>query len=98
MLQSLLMLEINHTRHMKHFGRLSVPNVAKNLYFGGLTFRRKIKSMESSRNLKFAHNVDSDMIKIICEWNYNNLKKRKYIGKMIKYIYVLVFFLLVIIN
>ena len=34
---------------------------------GGLTFRRKIKSMETSRNFKFTHNVDSDMIKIIGE-------------------------------
>ena len=46
--KSILIIEINHARHMKHVGRLSEPNLAKNLHVGGLTFKRKIKSMESS--------------------------------------------------
>ena len=27
----------------EHFGRLSGPDLAKNMHFGGMTFRRKIK-------------------------------------------------------
>ena len=67
MLQFILILEINHTRHPKHFGRLSGSPVANNMYFGKLTFGRKIKSMESSINLKCTHNDDWDMIRIIGE-------------------------------
>ena len=71
MLQSLLIKEIfNHTRHLKYLGKISGPNVAKNLYFIGLTFRRKIKSMEHSRNLKCTHNVDQGTIKITHEGNF----------------------------
>ena len=48
-------------------GRLSGPKFANNLHFGGLTFNSKMKSMESSRNMKFTHYIDQDMIKLIGE-------------------------------
>ena len=64
-LQSILIIEINHMRHLEHVWRLSGPKYAKYLHFGLQTFRRKIKSMESNRNMKFTHNVDEDMIKLI---------------------------------
>ena len=44
---------------------ISSLNLGKSLHFRGLTFGIKVKSMESSSNMKFTHNVDSDMIKII---------------------------------
>ena len=34
------------------------PNLGTNLHFRGLTFERNIKSLESSNNMKFTHNVD----------------------------------------
>ena len=37
MLTSILMIEIDHTRHMWQLGRLSGPNFQNELYFGGLT-------------------------------------------------------------
>ena len=42
----------------KYLGRFSEPNLGKNLHFIGLTLGRKIKSVESNRNMKFTHNVD----------------------------------------
>ena len=44
MLKSILIIEINHTRHQKHFGRLSGPTFA-GLHFGQLILGEKIKSM-----------------------------------------------------
>ena len=58
MLKSILLIEINHTRHLKHLEMLSGPHFANSLNFGGLTFGSKIKSMESSGNRKFTHNID----------------------------------------
>ena len=48
-LKSILIIEMNHTRHLKHLERLSRPHLAKNLHFRGLTFGRKIKLMECNR-------------------------------------------------
>ena len=67
MLKSILILEINQTRQLKNVEVLSGPNFANYLHFGELTFGEKIKSMESYRSIKFTHNVDQDMIKIIGE-------------------------------
>ena len=65
MLKSILILEINQTRQLKNVEVLSGPNFANYLHFGELTFGEK--SMESYRSIKFTHNVDQDMIKIIGE-------------------------------
>ena len=43
----LLIIEINHKlRHQKHFGRISGPHVAKNLYFGRLIWGVKSHKWE----------------------------------------------------
>ena len=42
----------------------------KSLYFRGLNFGTKFKSMESSSKIKFTHNVDQGMIKIIGDGNF----------------------------
>ena len=41
--------------------------MGKYLHFGGLTFGRKIKSMESGSDMKFAHLVGLDIVKVISE-------------------------------
>ena len=48
----------NYTRHLKHLERISGLYLYTNLHFRGLTFGRKIKSVESSSNMKFTHIVD----------------------------------------
>ena len=55
-LKSIMIIEINYTRHQKHLRTISKPNVAIYLYFRGRNFRRKFKSMESSMNMKLTHN------------------------------------------
>ena len=42
---------------MWQLGRLSGPNVTPYLYLWEVTFSTEIKSMEISRNMKFAYNV-----------------------------------------
>ena len=59
-----------HSKQLKQCGTFLETDVAKNLFFGGLTFGRKIKSTEISSNFKFTHNVDYDIIKIINAWNF----------------------------
>ena len=63
MFTSILIIEINHARHLRQFRRLLGPNFQTNLHFGELTFEREIKSMESSSTLKFTHDVDYMMCK-----------------------------------
>ena len=69
MVKSILIVEVNHITHVKHIGRRSGPNCGKNLYFRGLHSETKIKSMESSTNMKFTYNVDWDMVKMVGEEN-----------------------------
>ena len=57
-LKSPLIIEMDYKSHVKHFGRLSGSHLVQNLNFGRQTFVRKIKSMESSSNMKVIHNVD----------------------------------------
>ena len=55
------MIEICHARHLWKF------NVGQHGYknnFEGLAFSTQFKSMESSRNIKFAHNVVLGMFNI----------------------------------
>ena len=49
----ILIIEIDHTRHLWQLGSLSGPHFGKHLFFGGLTFATQIKSMESSRDMTF---------------------------------------------
>ena len=72
MLKSIFIIEIlvNHTRYLKHLVMISGTYFGKSLHFKGLIFRRNIKSMESSSNTKFTHNVDYDNIKIINDGNF----------------------------
>ena len=45
----------NDAKHLKHSGRILGLSVIKNLHFGELIFGRKIKSMDSNKNMKFTH-------------------------------------------
>ena len=56
-LKSILIIEIDHTRHLMQLGRLSLPKLTTNVHFGELIFSSKIKSMPSSRNIKCTHTV-----------------------------------------
>ena len=56
----------NHTRYLKHLRKLSGPDIGQNLHFGGLTFGRKIKSMEI---LSFTYNFDHVLIYIMCKFH-----------------------------
>ena len=38
MLKSILIIEINHASYLKHLGRISGPNLGKNLHFRQQTF------------------------------------------------------------
>ena len=65
-----MVIEINPTRHQIHLEKISGPSLGKNLHFSGLTFWRKIKSMESRNNMNFTHIVDYDIINITGEGNF----------------------------
>ena len=65
----LLILEINHPRHLRHFGRISGPNVITKCIWS-VDFWRKINLMEINRNLQFTHNVDQNMVKFKGIWNF----------------------------
>ena len=52
----------------QYLERVSGSKYAQNDYFRVLVFRRKIKSTENSRDMKFTHNVDY-MIQIIGKQN-----------------------------
>ena len=62
-----MIIDINHITHVKHLGRLSGTNLGKYLHSERLIFGRRNKSVEGSRNMKFTHNVDWDIIKKILD-------------------------------
>ena len=68
MLKSILIIDVNHITHVKHMGRRSGPKFGKHLYFRAY-FRKINQSMENSTNMKFTHNVDLEMMKIVDEEN-----------------------------
>ena len=63
MVYSILIIAINHNSYLKLFRRLSGPHLAKHLHFGGLTFWRNIKSMESSSNMTWKQYIFVKFIK-----------------------------------
>ena len=65
LLTSMLIIVIDHTIHMWPLGMFWGPDLAKQLYFGELTFSTQVKSMESSRNMTRAYNVAYNMANIM---------------------------------
>ena len=74
MLTSILIMEIDHSRHLWQLGRRPRPNLAKNLYCRGLTFRTQNKSTESTRNVNFYTLSSLRYVRTLCraESNFHN--------------------------
>ena len=67
--KAILIIKIKHITHVKHLGRLQGQTLAKIGIMEGWLSGEKT-SMEDSRNMKFTHTVDQDVIKIIGEGKF----------------------------